>query len=51
MKEFLDESLEDVIFDSASKKHTREKLESHGLKVEGKLFRQIDLRGFGLIRP
>ena len=47
MKEFSEKSLEDLIFESASKKYSRENLEKHGLRVEGKLYRQLDLGKFG----
>ena len=47
MKEFLEKSLEDLIYESAGKSYTREKLEKHGLKIDGKLYRQLDLGKYG----
>lgn len=47
MKEFLEKSLEDVIYDSANDFYQRELLIQHGLPIRGKMYRQLDLGAYG----
>lgn len=47
MKEFLEKSLEDVIYDSANDSYQRELLKQHGLPIRGKMYRQLDLGAYG----
>ena len=46
---FLERNLEDIIYENSLTKDGREKLRERGLVVEGKMFRQVDLGGFGRI--
>ena len=46
---FLERNLEDIIYENSLTKEGREKLRERGLVVEGKMYRQVDIGGFGRI--
>lgn len=46
--EFIEKDLENIIWDNAQTREGREKLFSRGLDIRGKLFRQVNIGGYGI---
>lgn len=46
--EFIEKDLENIIWDNAQTLEGREKLFSRGLDIRGKLFRQVNIGGYGI---
>lgn len=46
--EFIEKDLENIIWDNAQTREGREKLFSRGLDIQGKLFRQVNIGGYGI---
>lgn len=46
---FLEKNLEDIIYENSLTEKGREALRSRGLSIKGRLFRQVELGGFGRI--